>query len=86
MTKHKLFGVISAALVIIFGFIYLKVGSSFLPTALIAISGAILLMGVFSALDSRSKGEKGLASLIPAICLFVLSAAVLAVWVYVMMK
>jgi hypothetical protein len=86
MNKYKLLGILSAALVIVFGVVYLKVGSSFLSPALIMISVSILAMGIFSLLESRSRGERGVAALIPAICLMVLSVAVLIAWIYVMIN
>ena len=86
MNKYKLLGILSAALVIVFGVVYLKVGSSFLSPALIMISVSILAMGIFSLLESRSRGERGGASLIPAVCLMVLSVAVFIAWIYVMVN
>ena len=86
MNKYKLLGILSAALVIVFGVVYLKVGSSFLSPALIMISVSILAMGIFSLLESRSRGERGVAALIPAICLMVLSVAVFGAWIYVMIN
>jgi len=83
MSVYKLLGILSACVIIIIGAVYLKVGSSLLSPTLLISAAAILAMGVFQALDLRSRGEKGIASLIPAICLFVLAFAVFALWIYV---
>ena len=86
MSKYKLFGIFSALIVLIFGSIYLKVGYRFLSPTLLVSAAAIFAMGLFSALESRSRGERGVAALIPAICLMVLSVAVFIAWIYVMIN
>ena len=86
MNKFRLFGILSAALIIISGTVYLKVGDAALAPTLAASAVSILLMGIFSVLEARSKGEKGIASLIPASCFFVLSVAVFSAFVYVIIK
>ena len=83
MSRYKLYGIISALLVVIVGAIYLKVGGSFLSPTLLVSSAAIFAMGLFSALEARSTGKSDVGGLIPAICLFVLSAAILFLWIYV---
>lgn len=83
MSRYKLLGIVSAMLVVIVGAVYLKVGEAFLSPTLLVSTAAIFAMGLFSALEVRSKGERGVGGFIPAICLFVLSAALLFLWIYV---
>lgn len=86
MTKFKLFSTLSATAVILAGIVYLVFGAATLPYVLATSAVAIGAMGAFHVLDAKEKGDTSLPSLIPAICLFVLSLCVIFAFVYSIIK
>lgn len=85
MNKYKLVSMTAAALIVLFGCMYLWLGEiMLLPTLILAVV-AVCIMGGANAAEVKASGQGGFVSYIPAICFFVLAAFICAAIVFYLM-